>query len=119
LRSEEARRKAREQGLVSDSDILRFIEVKGSSSRTGHVELTTNEYNKAEQQGTRYFLYRVFRDPNDLDKYELAVLRDPVNSHAVRHVTRFDLVEGSGAKWFSVQETVEGKEHEPPIPLRG
>jgi len=32
---------------------------------------------------------------------------DPLNSNAVRTVTRFDLVEGSGASWYSMVETVD------------
>ncbi len=102
LGSEEVRQRARESGEVADSDIVRFIEVKGRSARSGQVELTDNEYEKAEVKRERYFIYRVFRDPDHPDRFELAVLQDPANSKAVRHVTRFDLAEGSGAEWFSM-----------------
>lgn len=107
LRTMEARDRAREQGLVADSDILRFIEVKGRSSRTGQVELSDNEFDKARAERDRYFLYRVFRDPADQDRYELAILQDPVQSKAIRTMTRFDLAEGSGAAWFAMETVVE------------
>ena len=107
LASEEARRRAGESGSVADTDILRFIEVKGRSDRTGQVELTDNEYEKAESSRDRYFIYRVFRDPEDLDRYELAVLQDPVSSKAVRQITRFALAEGSGAEWFAMVAIAE------------
>lgn len=107
LCSEKARQRAQEEGVVEDADILRFIEVKGSSSRTGEVELTANEYDKAEKERDRYFLYRVFCDRQEDGKYELAVLQDPVHSDAVKHVTRFDLVQGSGAAWYRMEAQPE------------
>lgn len=107
LASEEAKQRAGESGIVVDTDILRFIEVKGRSDRTGQVELTDNEYEKAESSRDRYFIYRVFRDPEDLDRYELAVLQDPVSSKAVRQITRFALAEGSGAEWFAMVAIAE------------
>ncbi len=92
---------------ISESEILRHIEVKGRSSRTGQIELTDNEYRAAKRLGERYWLYRVFVDPNREAHYEVAVLNDPLISNAVRTVTRFDLVEGSGAIWYSMVETVD------------
>ena len=91
---------------VNDSDIVRFIEVKGRSSRTGEIELTENEYEAADKHRDRYYIYRVFVDPNDRNRFELAVLGDPVNSTAVRTVTRFDLTNGSGAVWYRVEDEV-------------
>jgi hypothetical protein len=102
--SEAVRDKAMEEQSISESEMLRHIEVKGRSSRTGQVELTDNEYRAAKRLGERYWLYRVFVDPNREAHYEVAVLRDPLNSGAVRTVTRFDLVEGSGARWYSMEE---------------
>jgi hypothetical protein len=92
---------------ISEADILRHIEVKGRSSRTGEVELIDNEYRAAKRLGNRYWLYRVFVDSNRESHYEVAVLSDPLNSKAVRTITRFDLVEGSGASWYSMVEKVE------------
>ncbi len=105
--SETVRDKAVAEQSISESDILRHIEVKGRSSRTGQIELTDNEYRAAKRLGERYWLYRVFVDPNREAHYEVAVLSDPLNSNAVRTITRFDLVEGSGATWYSMIETVD------------
>lgn len=102
LTSASAYERAREHREVSSSDIARFIEVKGRSSRSGEVELTENEFTNAETESTRYFLYRVFRDPENTDRFEVAILANPVNSNAVRQVTRFDLSAGSGADWFEM-----------------
>ncbi len=105
--SETVRDKALAEQSIAESEILRHIEVKGRSSRTGQIELTDNEYRAAKRLGERYWLYRVFVDPNREAHYEVAVLSDPLNSNAVQMVTRFDLVEGSGATWYSMVETVE------------
>jgi len=105
--SEAVRDKAAADQSISESEILRHIEVKGSRGRTGQIELTDNEYRAAKRLGERYWLYRVFVDPNREAHYEVAVLADPLNSNAVRTVTRFDLVEGSGAIWYSMVETVD------------
>jgi hypothetical protein len=105
--SEAVRDKAMTEQSIPEADIVRYIEVKGRSSRTGQVELTDNEYRAAKRHGTRYWLYRVFVDPTRGSQFEIAVLSDPLNSKAVRMVTRFDLVEGSGATWYSMVETVE------------
>ncbi len=108
--SEVVRDQAIAQKSVSHGDVLRYIEVKGRSSRTGEVELTDNEYRAAERENTHYFLYRVYVDPNRVGHYEIAVLDDPLNSKAVRTVTRFDLAEGSGANWFTCSEVREDQE---------
>jgi hypothetical protein len=107
VRTEVARRRAMHEGVVNSSDILRFIEVKGSSSRTGMVELTENEFDRAEREKARYFVYRVFCDREDPGRYELAVLGDPVHSDAVRRITRFDLGDGSGASWYRMETREE------------
>jgi hypothetical protein len=83
---------------------MRFIEVKGRSSRTGEVELTGNELRAAERLKGRYFLCRVFVASNEPSIHELAVLQDPANSSATRTVTRFDLSRGSGAVWYALEE---------------
>ncbi len=98
---------------VEESRIARYIEVKGRSSRSGEIELTENEYRKAESARQRYFLYRVFRDPDDTARFEVAILGDPVHSNAVRQVTRFDLSDGSGATWYAMID-VPDEEAEPP-----
>ncbi len=102
--SESIRDNAKIQRLAKKGDILRYIEVKGRSSRTGEIELPENEYKAAERETIRYFIYRVYVDPNRDRHYEVAVLGDPQNSKAVRNVTRFNLAEGSGAKWFKCSE---------------
>lgn len=104
--------RACQDGEVSGSDIARFIEVKGRSSRSGDVELTANEFAKAEIESTRYFLYRVFRDPEHTDQFEVAILADPVHSKAVRQITRFDLSAGSGADWYQVVTVAEHFDNE-------
>jgi len=102
--SEAVKEKALEAGELAEAEVVRFIEVKGRSSRTGEVELTDNEYRAAERLKERYFLYRVFVDPSDPSVYEVAVLQDPIHSSATRTVTRFDLSKGSGAVWYALQE---------------
>ncbi|MDO8750862.1 MAG: DUF3883 domain-containing protein [Dehalococcoidia bacterium] len=108
--SQAVRDQAIAQQSVRHEDVLRYIEVKGRSSRTGEVELTDNEYAAAERENTRYFLYRVYVDPNHVGHYEIAVLGDLLNSKAVRTVTRFDLAQGSGANWFTFFEVREDQE---------
>ena len=102
--SEDVKNEALAAGQIDESEVVRFIEVKGRSSRTGEVELTENEYRAAERLKERYFLYRVFVDPRDPSIHEVAVLRDPVHSLATRTVTRFDLSKGSGAVWYALEE---------------
>ena len=102
--SEDIRNQTITRLAVNETDVLRYIEVKGRSSRTGEVELTGNEYRAAECKSERYFIYRVYVDPNRTGHYEVAVLCDPLNSKAVRTVTRFDLAEGSDAVWFTCCE---------------
>jgi hypothetical protein len=92
---------------ITDADILRYIEVKGRSSRAGDVELSDNEYATAKRVAGRYWLYRVFVDPNKEAHFQVALLCDPLNSHAARTVTRFHLAEGSGASWYSLVEKPE------------
>ena len=107
IASEAVRDKAMAEQSISDADIVRYIEVKGRSSRTGEVELTDNEYQAARRLCNRYWLYRVFVDPSRESHYEVAVLSDPLNSKAVRTITRFDLAEGSGASFYSMVEKAE------------
>jgi len=106
--SEAVRNQALKDGVVNDADVLRYIEVKGRSSRTGEIELVDNEYRAAERLRGRYWLYRVCVDPKRSGHYEIAVLNDPVGSKSVRTVTRFNLGEGSGASWFALAERTEG-----------
>jgi hypothetical protein len=108
--SEEVLKQVNDKKAIADKEIIRYIEVKGRSNRTGQVELTDNEYRAAESQVGRYFIYRVFVDRNHPGQYEIAILSNPLSSEAVRHVTRFDLVEGSGAIWFKCLEQWEDQE---------
>jgi hypothetical protein len=101
------RDKALRDQSINEANILRHIEVKGRSSRTGEVELTDNEYLAAKRLGPGYWLYRVYVDPYRRGHFEVALLRDPLKSGAVRLVPRFNLAEGSGATWFRMVETVE------------
>ena len=112
--SEAVRVQALAEQSISEADILRYIEVKGRSSRTGEVELTDNEYQTAQREGGRYWLYRVFVDPNREFHFELALLNDPINSRAARTVTRFDLSEGSGANWLSMVEKDDESDEDSP-----
>lgn len=107
LDSASALARTHEERRVNESSILRNIEVKGRSSRSGEIELTFNELRKAESEADRYYLYRVFRDPEDGGRFELAILQDPLHSNAVLQVTRFDLSEGSGATWYEMVEVDE------------
>jgi hypothetical protein len=110
--SQEIKDQALQQRQVKDSDIIRYIEVKGRRSRTGEIELEPNEFRAAEQRREKYWLYRVYCDPNQDDHYEIALLCDPINSNAVRNITRFNMGEGSGASWFSmIEKTDTEQEH--------
>ena len=113
--SEAVRDRAMAAHSIAEADILRYVEVKGRSSRAGEVELTDNEYQTAQRVGGRYWFYRVFVDPNRESHFELALLNDPINSRGVRTVTRFDLGEGSGARWWSMVEKDEEPEESPQI----
>jgi len=106
--SEETKRLVEEGHILNIADVLRFIEVKGRSNRTGLIELTDNQLSAAETFKDRYFLYRVFRDPGDLAHYELAVLSNPSESKAMKVIrtTQFDLSAGSGADWFQIIEEI-------------
>ena len=108
VRSEEVKQRALAAQSISEADIERFIEVKGSSSRTRVLELTENELDRAKEFKQRYFIYRVYVDR--AEGYELATLQDPANSRAVIQVTRFDLAEGSGADWFACSYVEEPDE---------
>jgi hypothetical protein len=111
--SAEVRDTALHARSIKEVDILRYIEVKGRSSRSGEVELTDNETRAANRLGARYWLYRVFVDPDREAHFEVATLSNPLNSNAVRTVTHFDLAEGSGAAWFTM---VKADEESPESP---
>ncbi len=108
--SDETKKLVEEGHELNLADVLRFIEVKGRSNRTGLIELTENQLSAAETFKDRFFLYRVFRDPGDPSHFELAVLINPSDSNAkkVIRTTQFDLSAGSGAEWFQVVEQEEG-----------
>lgn len=86
------------------------LTTRKKTTKPGEVELTENEYRAAQGHKSRYFLYRVFVHPNDPTRFEIAILQDPINSNAVRLVTRFDLVEGSVALWYTLDEVFEEQE---------
>ena len=94
------------------SYVVRFIEAKGRSGRTGAISLSENEYNGAQTYRHKYFVYRVFCDPIDDAHIEIATLKDPVNSPTFKIVrtAQLDLNEQSGAEWFRMtsEDIVEG-----------
>ncbi len=108
--SEETKKLVEEGHKLNLADVLRFIEVKGRSNRTGVIELTENQLSASETFKGRYYLYRVFRDPSNPSHFELAVLVNPSNSQAkkVIRTTQFDLSAGSGAEWWALAEENEG-----------
>jgi len=103
--SSEVRERAVEEKELHETDILRYIEVKGSRQRTGLSELEENERRAAEIHRARYFIYRVHVDPHMRSHFELAMLADPLHSAGLRTFMRFDLREGSGALWVQLKET--------------
>lgn len=107
--SEEIRKRVEDGQKLNLDDVIRFIEVKGRSNRTGIIELTENQLAAAETFKSRYFLYRVFRDPVNPSHFELAILSNPADSEAkkVIRTTQFDFSGGSGAEWFQVTEQTE------------
>lgn len=102
--SEEVRARILAAGKLEDADVVRYIEVKGSGSKAGKIELEGNERRRAEEARGRYFVYRVFVDVGTPDRYEVGVLADPLNSEGVQYVPRVSLAVGSGAQWFQVSE---------------
>jgi hypothetical protein len=105
--SEDVCRSVEANKSICDTDVVRYIEVKGSSARRGEVELTDNEWRAAGIQKEKYYVYRVYVDPNRRGCYELAILEDPVNSKAVHFAPRLDLSERSGAIWLTYREPTE------------
>lgn len=91
---------------INSEDVVRFIEVKGRSTRSQEIHLEDNQLKAAEEYNERFYIYGVYRDPKPSESYELAVLANPANSGAVRKktVTYFDLSSRSGAKWFRLAE---------------
>jgi hypothetical protein len=89
---------------LDTSQIVRFIEVKGRSNRTGTVELTANEQESAVRFGERYWIYRIYSDNSEADTYEIATMSNPSASPArtLHTVWAYNLGEGSGANWFRV-----------------
>jgi hypothetical protein len=91
-------------GSLDLRQVVRFIEVKGRSQRTGGVQLTDNELSGAQEYGERYFVYRVFCDPFDDAHRELAILQNPAGSPtmAVTRTATIALDDRSGAEWFTM-----------------
>lgn len=58
--------------------VTRFIEVKGSGISTGSITLKGNELKAASNYKDRYFLYRVYEDPEDRGVFELIELANPL-----------------------------------------
>lgn len=92
---------------MTDAEVVRYIEVKGRSSRASEVELSENEFRAAQRFREQCWLYRVFVDPVHASHYAVAVLSDPLKSKTARTVTRFNLAEGSGSSWYSMAEKID------------
>jgi hypothetical protein len=104
LGSAEARDRVLAERSVNLTDIVRFIEVKGATTRAGAVELTANERDAAARFGERFYLYRVYAERPGQVAYEVAVLKHPTASPAERTSTRwsYGFSTGSGAVWYRV-----------------
>jgi hypothetical protein len=104
LRSESALRQAETTRELDFAHILRLVEVKGRSNRTGAIELSENQREAAQRFGSRYFLYRVYRNPARPEPTQLAILQSPIGSPAenVRYHYQYTLTEPSGAEWFEL-----------------
>ena len=62
--------------VTSDRNLIaRFIEVKGRSTQNDVVDLTDNEWSRAQEYQERYFLYRIY--VNTDQEYEVVILSDP------------------------------------------
>lgn len=101
--TEEIRQRVLRDKVVEDTDIERYIEVKGRSSRTGEIVLDGNEARRAMEARSRYYVYRVFVSAV-AGAFEIGVLSDPLFSTALRNVAHLNLGDGSGAQWFTVTE---------------
>ena len=119
LDSPEARDRALREQTVNLTDIVRFIEVKGRTARSGPVSLSENERRSAERHGSRYYIYRVYTDTSRPDYHELAIMSDPTSSPGenVQTSWSYSFAEGSGAQWFRMPGDVSGAPEEvsPPV----
>ena len=84
-----------------DTQIIRLIEVKGTSSGNTRIDLRGNELAAAQRNRGRYYLYSVF-DKHD-DTYEMAILRDPLgDAKGVRSVIEINLELADGTEEYRI-----------------
>lgn len=98
----DSRDRARDQNAVSLDEVVRFIEVKGRTSRSAPVELTENQRAAAIRYGSRYYVYRVYADNSRSGCYEVAIMQDPTRAPGQQTRTQwwYDFSSGSGATWY-------------------
>ncbi len=84
-----------------DRLVIRFIEVKGTSSGNTRIDLRGNELAAAQRYRGRYYLYSVF-DKHD-GTYEMAILRDPLgDAKGIRSVIEINLELAEGTEEFRI-----------------
>jgi hypothetical protein len=88
---------ARDQQVVLLEHVVRFIKVKGRSSRTAPMEATDNKWSSASRQRERHYVYRVFIDATRAGYQEFGIMRDPTGSigQCARSQYWYDLSAGS------------------------
>jgi hypothetical protein len=89
--------------------VERFIEVKGSTSEHGVIELKGNELAAAQRWRDRYYLYRVYKSAPG--EYELRLLRDPLSAHKLSLVYQVDLSRDEETDYWHISDQVATSEH--------
>jgi hypothetical protein len=67
-----------EGGKIDFNLVLRFIEVKGGSTRESNL-LGGNELESAKKYKEKFFIYRIYENPKDPGKVEFFELQNPIN----------------------------------------
>ena len=80
----------------------RFIEVKGRSNPSAKIELKGNELKKAQEEGARYYIYRVFQNE---EGFHIATLRNPLAcDEAITPVVCVDLDRANSTERYLMSE---------------
>lgn len=93
--------------------VVRLIEVKGSGISKGSITLKGNQLKAANDYKDRFFLYRVFEDPEDRGFFELIELADPLGleeEEALELEYEVHPYRTEAANKWSITEITEGEQ---------
>jgi hypothetical protein len=93
------------QQIPDTNRVLRFIEVKGSSSQKGTIDLKGNELRSAQKYRERFSLYRVF-ETETAGIFDLIEISDPlhIEETALRPIYEVNPFKSKKSKGWTVQE---------------